>query len=745
MEAAADSRIATSQRALECGTIALLMNALAADYTTAQLQPGVPAPLGATWTAEGVNFAVYSSGAARVELCLFDDRGEREVTRLPLTERTENVWHGFLPLPYGAPGLVYGLRVHGSYDAEYGLRHNGAKLLLDPYARSLVGKFAWHPSLLGYTSTNPAEERPDSSDSASYNYKARVIDGTFDWGEDRPPAVPWRDTVIYEMHVKGFTRMHPRVPERERGTYLGLTHPEVIGYLKHLGVTAVQLLPVQAFVSEKFLIDKALANYWGYSSLAWFAPTPNYAIDDAVTEFKTMVKALHAAGIEVILDVVFNHTVEGNETGPTLSLRGLDNAAYYKLEPTALNRYMNRTGTGNTISIGHNAVRDLIVDCMRYWVEEMHVDGFRFDLAAVLGRDNGRFRTDGAFFKAVAAEPALRYVKLIAEPWDIGPDGYHLSHFPSGWSEWNDLYRDSVRGFWRGNPGILGNFAERFAGSSDLFRASGRRPTASINYVACHDGFTAYDATAYEEKHNEANLEDNRDGHNHNLSWNCGVEGPSDDPAVIELRERQIRNCLATLLLSQGVPMLLAGDEFGRTQRGNNNAYCQDNEISWINWDLAARRSWLTAFVRQLLTLRKQAPGLRRDTFLKGARQADREHKDVSWRHPLGHEMTAADWHDPNARALGVLIGHAFADPQGAPNGHLLFLCNTGDTPVNFVLPAPTTGVVWQTVFDTARWRANDLGNHLSAGENCVVSFHSCVLLADGDAPSSVRSGFSLV
>ena len=720
------------------------MNALAVDYTTAQLQPGAPAPLGATWTGEGVNFAVYSSGASRVEICLFDESGTHEMTRLALPERTENVWHGFLPAPHGVPGLVYGLRVHGGYDAAFGLRHNGNKLLVDPYARALVGKFVWHPALLGYTNTPFGEERADTTDSAPYNYKARVIDGAFDWGDDRPPAVPWRDSVIYELHVKGFTRTHPQVAERERGTYLGLAHPAVVGHLKNLGVTAVELLPVQAFVPEKFLVDKGLVNYWGYSSLAWFAPASEYAIEDAVAEFKTMVKALHAAGIEVILDVVFNHTVEGNETGPTLSLRGLDNAAYYKLEPTALNRYVNRTGTGNMVAIGHNAVRDMVIDCMRYWVEEMHVDGFRFDLAAVLGRDMSVFRTDAMFFRAVAAEPALRYVKLIAEPWDIGPDGYQLSHFPAGWSEWNDLYRDGVRAFWRGNPGILGNFAERFAGSSDLFRARGRRPTASINYVSCHDGFTLYDATAYEEKHNEANLEDNRDGHNHNLSWNCGVEGPSDDPAVIELRERQIRNLLATLLLSQGVPMLLAGDEFGRTQRGNNNAYCQDNELSWIDWDLAARRSWLTAFVRQLLTLRKQAPGLRRDTFLKGARQADREHKDVSWRHPLGHEMTAADWHDEQTRALGVLIGHTFSDPQGTPNGHLLFLCNAGDEPVNFRLPEPKTGVVWQVVFDTARWRANDLGNHLSAGEHCVVSFHSCVLLADGDAPLSVRSGFSL-
>jgi Type II secretory pathway, pullulanase PulA and related glycosidases len=425
-------------------------------------------------------------------------------------------------------------------------------------------------------------------------------------------------------------------------------------------------------------------------------------------------------------------------------LRGLDNAAYYKLDSSDLSRYLDRTGTGNTVDVGHAAARKLMIDCLRYWVEEMHVDGFRFDLAAVLGRDNAVFRTDAAFFKAVAAEPTLRYVKLIAEPWDVGPDGYQLGRFPAGWSEWNDLYRDTMRGFWRGNPGILGNFAERFAGSSDLFRASGRRPTASINYVACHDGFTVYDTTAYEQKHNEANLEDNRDGHNHNLSWNCGVEGPTDDPAVIELRERQVRNLLATLLLSQGVPMLLAGDEFGRTQRGNNNAYCQDNEISWLDWQQAARHSGLIGFVRQLLTLRRYAAGLRRDTFLKGARQVDREHKDISWRHPAGHELTAADWHDANARAIGVLIGHAFNDPYGTPNGHLLFRAMPVTNPWTSVCPRPPRGVVWQTVFDTARWRAIDPGDRIGAGENCVVAPHSCVLLADGDAPSSVRSGFSL-
>jgi glycogen operon protein len=713
------------------------------DIVNALMLPGSPEPLGATWTGDGVNFAVYSSGASRVEICLFDANGEHELTRLALPDRTENVWHGFLPAPHGAPGLAYGIRVDGPYDPLHGLRYNPNKLLLDPYARSLAGKFIWDAALLG-EAADADEERADTQDSAPFVYKAQVIDNAFDWGDDCPPATPWRDSIIYELHVKGFTRLHPRVPEHDRGTYLGLAHPEVIGYLKNLGITAVELMPVQAFLPEKFLLDKGLVNYWGYNSIAWFAPAPQFAVRDAVSEFKTMVKALHAAGIEVILDVVFNHTAEGNEHGPTLSLRGLDNAAYYKIEPSNLRHYVNRSGCGNTIAIGHAAVRNLVIECMRYWVEEMHVDGFRFDLAPVLGRDNGRFRTDAGFFKAVAAEPSLRYVKVIAEPWDIGPDGYQLGHFPAGWAEWNDLYRDSTRGFWRGIPGVLGNFAERFAGSSDLFRASGRRPTASINYVACHDGFTLYDATAYNEKHNEANLEENRDGHNHNLSWNCGVEGETTDPQVLELRERQIRNLLATLLLSQGVPMLLAGDEFGRTQRGNNNAYCQDNEISWVDWSLASRRTWLMAFVRQLLTLRKQAQGLRRDTFLKGARQVDREHKDVSWRHPLGHELNAGDWHDPGANAIGVLIGHAFSDPYGTPNGHLLFLCNAGDEPADFKLPEPKTGVVWRTVFDTAQWRANDLGHRIASQAQCTVAPHSCVLLADGDAPLSVRTGFTL-
>lgn len=695
------------------------------------LLAGEPTPLGATLTPEGVNFALHASRAEAVDLCVFDARGEREVARLRLPARTGDVWHGLLPAPLGTAGLIYGYRVHGPYDPARGHRHHPSKLLIDPYARALAGRFTWHDALFV---ERPNASALDERDSAPYNHKGRVVDPTFDWRGDYPPATPWRDTVIYELHVKGFTRLHPAVPVNERGTYLGLAHPAVTSYLRQLGVTAVELLPVQSFIPERFLADKGLVNYWGYNSINWFAPAAQYAARDAVTEFKTMVKALHAAGIEVILDVVFNHTAEGNEFGPTLSWRGIDNAAYYKLEPDNPRHYQNRTGVGNTVSVANRAARRLIVDCLRYWVEEMHVDGFRFDLAAVLGRDDGRFQRDSRFFQDVATEPALRYAKLIAEPWDIGFEGYQLGRFPPSWSEWNDLYRDTLRGFWRGNPGILGNFAERFAGSSDLFRASGRRPTASVNFVACHDGFTLYDVASYNDKHNEANLEDNRDGHNHNLSYNFDVEGPTNDARILTLRLRHVRNLLATLLLSQGVPMLQAGDEFARTQRGNNNAYCQDNELTWLDWTCAERHANLIAFVRQLIQLRKQAPGLRRDTFLKGARQADREHKDVSWRHPEGHELIAADWHDPDARTIGVLFGHAFTDSAGV-SGNVFLLCNSSELAMNFKLPPARADEAWRVVFDTAQPHTED-AHRLASGEHCVVSARSCVLLADGEIPN---------
>ncbi|HEX6764289.1 MAG TPA: glycogen debranching protein GlgX, partial [Polyangiaceae bacterium] len=475
-------------------------------------RPGSPHPLGATWDGQGVNFSIFSQQASAVELCLFDGKDDtHESIRIPLKERTNRIFHVYVP--DARPGQLYGYRVHGPYAPEQGHRFNPYKLLIDPYAKAIAGEIRCADEVFGYRLGDPVSDFSMSeTDSAPFVPKSMVVETAFSWGDDRPPQIPWSRTIVYECHVRGMTRLHPDIPGHLRGTYLGLASEPIIDHLRSLSVTTLELLPVHHALTERRLSDAGLVNYWGYNPLAWFAPAPEYAIDDPVAEFKTMVKALHAAGLEVILDVVFNHTAEGNETGPTLSLRGLDNAEYYWLEPKSLAQYVNRAGTGNTLAVGHNAMRDLIIDCMRYWVEEMHVDGFRFDLAAVLGRDNGRFRTDAPFFKALAAEPALRYVKLIAEPWDIGVEGYQLSRFPAGWSEWNDLYRDTMRGFWRGNPGILGNFAERFAGSSDLFRATGRRPTASINYVACHDGFTLYDATAYNDKHNDANREDNRDG-----------------------------------------------------------------------------------------------------------------------------------------------------------------------------------------------------------------------------------------
>ena len=721
--------------------MAVMTETLASSWSSISLLPGAPAPLGATWTGAGVNFAVYCGAAESVELCLFVARGVHEpaqaVARIALPEINQSVAHGFLPAPFGQPGLLYGYRVNGKYDPARGLRYNAAKLLIDPYARALQGELTWNEALFGSVDAE-GDDALNLQDSAPYNYKSVVVDGRFAWGDDRPPAVPWRDSVIYELHVKGFTQLHPDAPESLRGKYLGLAHPAALAHLKRLGVTAVELLPVQAFISERELLQRGLSNYWGYNPIAHFAPAPQYAIEDAVNEFKQMVKALHGAGIEVILDVVFNHTAEGDQRGPIHSFKGLDNAGYYRLDPHDARRYHDRTGCGNTLAAGHAVTRRLIVDCLRYWVEEMRVDGFRFDLAPVLGRDNGRFRPDASFFKAVAAESSLRYVKLIAEPWDVGADGYQLSRFPAGWSEWNDLYRDTLRGFWRGNPGDLPRFAERFAGSSDLFRHNGRRPTASVNYVSCHDGLTLYDVTAYEQKHNQANGENNADGGNHNLSWNCGIEGPSADAHVNELRERQMRNLLATLLLSQGVPMLQAGDEFGRTQLGNNNAYCQDNPIGWLDWTLAQRYPERVEFVRALIALRKRASGLRRDTFMKGARQADREHKDVSWRRQDGGELRVEDWHNPNAQSIGVLIGHAFDDPQGVASGHLFFLCNASSVAVDFALPPALRNLEWRVVFDTARRDVAPTSECAQPKIAYEVAPHSSALLADGYIPSSL-------
>jgi len=633
------------------------------------IQSGMPRPLGVTCTSSGVNFAVFSSNATRVEVGLFDADSGAEVARCDLPSRTGDIWHGLISPGRAGPGTHYAFYVHGPNEPEKGHRFDATAALIDPYARAL---------------------------SPGQPLRSRVIDRGFDWGADRPPAIPWRDTLIYELHVKGFTRLHPAVPVDWRGKYLGLTVAPVIEHLKSIGVTAVELLPCQSFVSEQFLRDRGLCNYWGYNSAAWFSPANEYALDDAVVEFKTMVKALHAAGIEVILDVVFNHTAEGNETGPLLSWRGIDNAVYYRLMPQDKRFYENVSGCGNTVNCEHPQVRALIIDCLKYWVEDMHVDGFRFDLATVLAREGSGFNEHCAFFKSLRAEPSLAYVKFIAEPWDVGWGGYQLGRFPPGWAEWNDRYRDAIRSFWRRDGGKIGEFAERFAGSSDVFRHNGRKPTASINFPAAHDGFTLCDLVSYNERHNEANLESNTDGHNDNLSWNCGAEGPTGDAAVIKLRKRQMRNILATLFLSQGVPMLQAGDEFARTQRGNNNAYCQDNEISWIDWHLRIVNRDLLRFVQLLARLRRRHVEFRRETFLKGA--ASRASvKDVTWLNVRGTEMKQGEWQDGNLRALGIWFGK-----QNDLQGRLLLLLNAGDSEQVFTLPAAPAGEPWIRQFDTA-------------------------------------------
>jgi isoamylase len=634
-----------------------------------RIQAGVPRPLGATWTKHGVNFALFSSHATRVELCLFDAAGGAEVGRCDLPARTGDIWHGMLSPRRARPGTHYAFCVHGPNEPEKGHRFDATAALIDPYARQL---------------------------SRAAPLRSRVIDGGFDWGGDRPPAVPWRDTLIYELHVKGFTQLHPAVPAAWRGKYLGLTVAPVIEHLKSIGVTAVELLPCQSFVSEQFLRDRHLRNYWGYNSVAWFSPANDYALRDAVIEFKTMVKALHAAGIEVILDVVFNHTAEGNEAGPLFSWRGIDNAVYYRLMPQDRRFYENVTGCGNTVNCEHPQVRALIIDCLKYWVEEMHVDGFRFDLATVLAREGNGFNEHSAFFKSLRADPALAYVKLIAEPWDVGWGGYQLGRFPPGWAEWNDRYRDAVRSFWRRDGGKIGEFAERFAGSSDVFRHNGRKPTAGINFPTAHDGFTLCDLVSYDGRHNEANLEGNTDGHNDNLSWNCGAEGPTDDAGVNRLRRRQIRNLLVTLFFSQGVPMLQAGDEFARTQRGNNNAYCQDNEISWVDWRLRSVNRDLLRFVQLLARLRRLHVEFRRETFLKGAASRVGS-KDVAWLNVSGTEMKHSEWQDGNLRTLGIWFAK-----RNNLDGRLLLLVNAGDSAQTFFLPSGPVSGPWIRQFDTA-------------------------------------------
>lgn len=670
--------------------------------------PGRPHPLGATWDGLGVNFALFSEHATAVDLCLFDSAADtRESARIRLPERTDHVWHGYLPDV--RPGQLYGYRVDGPYAPEQGHRFNAAKVLLDPYAKAVGRTLQWDDANFGFVRNGTAADlTPDARDNAMVAPLGAVIDPAFTWGDDRRPATPWHETIIYELHVKGFTWTHPGVPEALRGTYLGVSSDAALRHIKELGVTAVELMPVHLHAADRHLVARGLANYWGYNSLAYFSPDVRYASARgrmaAVREFKMMVRALHEAGLEVILDVVYNHTAEGDHLGPTLSMRGVDNASYYRLMPGHPRLYQDFTGCGNTLNMRHPRVLQLIMDSLRYWVVDMHVDGFRFDLASALARELFEVDKLGSFFDIIQQDPVLSQVKLIAEPWDLGEGGYQVGNFPTGWTEWNGRYRDLVRRFWRGDGGQVPELASRLAGSSDLYAQGGRRPYASINFVTAHDGFTLRDLVSYQTKRNEANGEGNRDGESNNLSWNCGIEGPTASAAVAALRARQMRNLMATLLLSQGVPMLCAGDEFGRTQQGNNNAYCQDNQVSWIDWALTPEQANLLAFVRRVLRTRVAHPGLHRRTFFQGRNQKG---SDIVWLDARGREMTDATWNAPQGRTLGALLaGDAIAelDDRGVPvrDDTLLILLNADSAPSVFALPLPGDGQAWTCVFDTS-------------------------------------------
>ncbi|HEU5392027.1 MAG TPA: glycogen debranching protein GlgX [Streptosporangiaceae bacterium] len=675
-----------------------------------RIWPGTPYPLGATWDGWGTNFTLFSEVAERVELCLFDDSGDKGAlteTRVELTETDGFVWHGYLPGI--APGQRYGYRVHGPHDPPRGLRCDGSKLLLDPYGKAVEGDVRWDESLFDYQFANPTKR--NTADSAPSMPKNVVINPFFDWGNDRAPQIPYHETIIYEAHVRGLTLCHPEVPAAQRGTYAGLAHPSVVAHLQRLGVTAVELMPVHQFVAEQSLVGRGLTNYWGYNTIGFLAPHNRYSSagqrGEQVSEFKSMVKALHEAGIEVVLDVVYNHTAEGDHMGPTLSFRGIDNAAYYRLSDSERWRYLDYTGCGNSLNARHPHSLQLVMDSLRYWILEMHVDGFRFDLAAALARELHDVDRLSTFFDLVQQDPVVSQVKLIAEPWDVGEGGYQVGNFPPLWTEWNGKYRDTVRDFWRGRSSTVPDFASRLTGSSDLYATSGRRPFASINFVTCHDGFTLDDLVSYNNKHNEANGEGNRDGTDDNRSWNCGVEGPSDDPAVIELRARQRRNFLVTLFLSQGVPMLLAGDEMGRTQAGNNNAYCQDSSVSWLDWGLAAAGQDLLQFTEALAGLRRDHAVFRRRRFFRGQGSGD-EKGDIVWLTPAGGVMTGADWGASYAKSLAVYLnGDAISepDPRGGKitDDSFLLLFNAHSNPLTFTLPDAGYAAGWEVVIDTAR------------------------------------------
>jgi glycogen operon protein len=677
--------------------------------------PGEPYPLGATWTGVGVNFALFSAHATKVELCLFDSvESTKESTRIALPEQTDMVWHGFFPDI--RPNQLFGYRVHGPYDPAHGHRFNPNKVVMDPYAKSVARMIRWADEMFGYHVGNPdADLSFDDRDSAPYAPLAAVVDPAFTWGDDRAPRTPWHRTVIYEMHVRGFSKRHPDIPEPVRGTYEALTTEAAINHLKHLGVTAVELMPVHHNARDRHLEEKGLTNYWGYNSYGYFAPERRFAASrtpaGSVREFKRMVRALHAAGLEVILDVVYNHTAEGNHLGPTLSLKGVDNASYYRLVHDDPRYYMDFTGCGNTLNMQSPQVLQLIMDSLRYWVIEMHVDGFRFDLASALARELFDVDRLASFFDIIHQDPVLSQVKLIAEPWDLGQGGYQVGNFPVLWTEWNGKYRDTVRRFWRGDGGTVSELATRLSGSNDLYAHSGRKPYASINFVTAHDGFTLNDLVSYNDKHNEANLENNQDGENNNLSANYGVEGPTDDPAIAELRRRQMRNFMATLLLSQGVPMISHGDELARTQQGNNNAYCQDNELSWIDWTPSHEKDALCQFVAQLVHLRLSQPVLRRRRYFQGRSIRGGGVKDVAWLAPDGREMTDDAWNADFVRSIGMLLsGNAIeeVDERGEriTGDTLLVLLNAHTDKVPFTMPPLDDSQQWQRLLDTVEERA---------------------------------------
>lgn len=667
------------------------------------VREGSPTPLGATWDGRGVNFALFSAHATKVELCLFDPSGAREISRTVLPEYTDEVWHGYFPDL--RPGQLYGFRVHGPYEPQHGHRFNPSKLLLDPYARELYGSLRWHDAQFSYRIGSPRGDLSiDRRDNARYMPKCRVIDPAFSWGDDRHPRTPWADSVFYEAHVRGLTMQHPGVPAEIRGMIAGLSSPAIVDHLVKLGIKQLELLPVHAFVNDHFLHQKGLTNYWGYNSIGFFAPDPRYLSRAGVEEFKSTVALLHDAGIEVILDVVYNHTAEGNELGPTLSFRGIDNVSYYRLLPDDRRYYINDTGCGNTLNLSHPRVLQMVIDSLRYWVEEMHVDGFRFDLCSTLGREPHGFDQHSGFFDILRQDPVLSRVKLVAEPWDLGPGGYQVGNFPPGWAEWNDRFRDSVRRYWRGDEGMLPELAARLTGSSDLFEHRGRRPWSSINFVAAHDGFTLHDTVAYVNRHNEANKEENRDGHSENHSANYGAEGPTDDRSIIEVRERQKRNMLATLLLAQGTPMVLGGDEMGRTQAGNNNAYCQDNEISWFDWELTEEGEQLLQFTRRLTELRREHPVLRRLKFRHGKVSPGNGIKDIAWYTPQGTEKTTEQWQDVFAKCIGVVLNGSddeAEDPDEPDADVLLIVMNAHHEAVPFTMPKMPCHGRWRKIIDT--------------------------------------------